>query len=160
MTIKAGAPIIEALNEVLTSELTAINQYFCHAKMCKNWGYERLYRELWQESVGEMKHADVLIDRILYLEGIPNMQRLAKVRIGETIPEMLAADKALEEDAIPRLNRGIALCRESGDNGTRSLLETILVSEEEHLDWIESQLDQIHQMGLSHYLSLQVRSEG
>ena len=159
MAVKAGQPIIDLLNEVLTAELTAINQYFCHAKMLQSWGYDRLYKKVWHESIDEMKHADEVIERVLYLDGIPNMQRLFKVRIGEDVKEMLLADKALEEEAIPRLNAGIALCRDQGDNGTRHLLEAILVGEEEHLDWLEAQLDQIDQMGVQNYLAVQVRKE-
>lgn len=152
--------VITLLNEVLTAELTAINQYFLHAKMCGNWGYQRLYKKIWDESIDEMKHADQLIERILYLEGLPNVQRLGKVNIGEDVKEILECDLALEYEALPRLNEGIALCREEGDNGTRHLLEEILVSEEEHTDWLEAQLEQIEQMGLERYLSVQVREEG
>ena len=149
--------IVTLLNEVLTAELTAINQYFVHAKMCANWGYDRLAKKIRHESIDEMKHADVLIDRILYLGGVPNAQRIGKINIGETVPEQFAADLALEQDAIPRLNAGIAACREAGDNGTRALLEEILVSEEEHLDWLETQLELIAQIGPQNYLAQQVR---
>lgn len=148
--------IISALNEVLTAELTAINQYFVHAKMCQNWGYAKLAAKIRAESIDEMKHADQLIDRILYLGGVPNVQRLWKVNVGETVPEQLTVDLALEHDALPRLNKGVALAVERGDNGTRALLEEILVSEEAHTDWLEAQLDQIEQMGLQNYLSIQV----
>ncbi len=148
--------VIRVLNEVLTGELTAINQYFVHAKMCQNWGYMRLAGLLRAESIDEMKHADQLIDRILYLDGVPNLQRLHKVNVGETVPEQLACDKALEDEAIPRLAEGIEICRAEGDHGSRVLLEQILVSEEVHLDWIEAQLGQIEQMGVQNYLALQV----
>jgi len=151
--------IITLLNEVLTAELTAINQYFCHAKMCENWGYARLAHKIRHESIDEMKHADQLIDRILYLGGVPNMQRLGKINIGETVPEQLAVDLALEQEAIPRLNAGIATCRDSGDNGTRHLLEEILVSEEEHADWLEAQLELIDQLGAQNYLAQQLHDE-
>jgi bacterioferritin len=152
--------IIEALNEVLTAELTAINQYFVHAKMLQNWGYERLYKKVWHESIDEMKHADQLIERILYLGGVPNVQRYWKVNVGETVDEQLKVDLELEYDALPRLNKAIALCRDRADNGTRALLEEILRSEEEHTDWLEAQLEQVATMGLQNYLSVQVRSEG
>jgi bacterioferritin len=148
---------IAILNEVLTAELTAINQYFLHSEMCENWGYERLHKIVRGHSIGEMKHAEQIMQRILFLGGIPNVQRLGSINIGETVPEQLASDMALEKDALPRLNTGIAHCHESGDNGTRALLEEILVSEEEHVDWIESQLDQIEQMGVPNYLALQVK---
>ena len=157
MAVKAGKAIIDLLNEVLTAELTAINQYFLHAKMMENWGYQRLYEKIYHESIDEMKHADRLIERILYLDGVPNVQRLGRVRIGENPEEMMRADVALEEEAIPRLNDGIALCRDQGDNGTRHLLEEILVSEEEHLDWLEAQLHQMNEVGLQNYLSTQIR---
>lgn len=154
----ARREVISALNEVLTAELTAINQYFVHAKMCKSWGYDRLYKYVWKESIDEMKHADALIDRILYLEGVPNVQRYWKVNIGETVPEQLRLDKALEDAAIPRLNRAIELCRAMGDNGTKVLLEGILVSEEEHLDWLEAQLGLIAQIGEAQYLAQQLHA--
>jgi len=148
--------IIAALNEVLTAELTAVNQYFLHAKMCKNWGYLKLASKIRKESIDEMKHADELIDRILYLDGIPNVQRYWKVNIGETVPEQFEADKALEEAAIPRLNDAIRLCVAKGDNGTRALLERILVSEEEHLDWLETQIRLVESLGLAGYLAQQL----
>ncbi|MBX2803113.1 MAG: bacterioferritin [Myxococcales bacterium] len=156
MAVKAGKDIIDALNEVLTAELTAINQYFLHAKMLQNWGYGRLFEKLHHESIDEMKHADQVIDRILYLDGVPNVQRLGKVRIGENPEEIFKCDMLLEEEAIPRLNTAIALCRDQGDNGTRHLLEQILVDEEEHLDWIETQLHLIGELGLKGYLAEQI----
>ena len=154
---KAGKPIIDALNDVLSAELTAINQYFLHAKMLENWGLMRLAGKLRAESIDEMKHADAVIDRILYLDGLPNLQRLGKLRIGETVPEMFACDMQLELEAIPRLNEAVALCREHADNGTRALLEQILVDEEEHLDWIEAQQTLIAQVGLQGYLAEQIK---
>lgn len=154
---RANAKVIEALNDVLTAELTAINQYFIHAKMLANWRYDRLAAYVRHESIDEMKHADAVIDRILYLGGVPNMQRLSKINVGETVPEQFQCDKALEEAAIPRLNHAVALCREEGDNGTRALLEKILTEEEEHLDWLEAQLEQIDAMGLGNYLAEQIR---
>jgi len=157
---RAKSPaVIALLNEILTAELTAINQYFLHAKMCENWGLDRLYKKIYAESIDEMKHADALISRILYLDGLPNVQRLGKVNIGEDVGELLRCDLALEHEALPRLNAGIALCREEGDNGTRALLEEILVSEEEHTDWIETQLGLIDRIGLQNYLSEQLGAD-
>ncbi len=148
--------VIELLNEVLTAELTAINQYFLHAKMCDNWGYRRLAHTIRDESIDEMKHAETLTERVLYLEGIPNLQRLSPLRIGETVPEQLGNDLAVEMSALQRLNDGIALCVRLGDNGTRELLEDILVEEEHHVDWLETQLETIRQIGLEHYLAQQL----
>jgi bacterioferritin len=156
MSVKSGPAIIEALNEILTGELTAINQYFVHAKMLQNWGYIKLYQKVRAESIDEMKHADMLIDRILYLEGVPNLQRLGKINVGETVKEQFESDMGLEHSAIPRLNAAIALCREHGDNGTRLILDGILASEEEHLDWLETQLGLIGQIGEPNYLSQQI----
>jgi bacterioferritin len=148
--------VIELLNDVLTGELTAINQYFLHAKMCDNWGYKRLAAHVRDESIDEMKHAETLTERLLYLEGIPNLQRLSPLRIGETVPEQLGNDLAVEMAALQRLNDGIALCTRLGDNGTRELLEDILVEEEHHVDWLETQLETIRQIGLEHYLAQQL----
>ena len=145
------------LNEVLTAELTAINQYFIHARMCENWGYERLWKTTREESIGEMRHADELIERILYLEGVPNLQRLGKVNVGETVPEQLRLDLEVEKDAIKRLNDGIELARSVGDNGTRELLEGILEGEESHANWLETQLTLIAQVGESNYLAQQIK---
>ncbi len=156
--MKGNKKVIDLLNEVLSWELTAINQYFIHAKMCENWGYLRLGDLIEKEAVGEMKHAEELIERVLYLEGVPNVQRLQKVNVGETVPEQLTLDRTLEVDAIARLNKGLALCVEVGDNGSRELLEQILTAEEEHLDWIETQLSLIASIGEAHYLAQQVRS--
>jgi bacterioferritin len=149
--------IIELLNEVLTAELTAVNQYFLDAKMMSNWGYDRLGSKFRAESIDEMKDADELIERILYLDGMPNLQRLSTIRVGETAPEKLALALELEHEAIERLNRGIALCVERGDNGSRELLEQILTGEEDHADWLESQLELIRQLGEPHYLAQQIR---
>ena len=151
--------VIELLNEVLTGELTAINQYFIHAKMCADWGYARLAKKVRDESIDEMKHADELVHRILYLDGLPNLQRLGKVNVGETVPEQLELDLQIEKDALKRLNDGIALCRDLGDNGSRELLERILVSEEEHVDWIETQIGLIEKLGESAYLAEQIHAE-
>ncbi len=157
--MKGNKKIIEALNDILTSELTGINQYFIHYRMCKNWGYERLAKYSYQESVGEMKHADQVIERILFLDGIPNMQRLSKVCVGETVPEQLKLDLKLEMDAVKRLNAAVKLSRELGDNGSRELFEEILTSEEEHIDWLEAQLELIRQVGDKMYLAQQIHEE-
>ena len=155
--MKGDAKIIELLNDVLTNELTAINQYFLHARMCRNWGYARLAEHIKKESIDEMKHADRLIERVLYLEGLPNVQRLGKVLIGQSVHEILKNDHALETTAIPMLNKGLGLCRELGDNGTEDLLRHILTSEEEHVDWLEAQFDLIAQVGEQNYLAQQIR---
>lgn len=158
--MKVSQKVIDLLNEVLTNELTAINQYFLHARMCQNWGYERLWHQVRDESIDEMKHADRVIARMLYLEGFPNVQRLGKVTIGQTVDEQLKLDRALEQHAIPVLNQGIATCRQEGDNGTAELLEDILEDEEEHLDWLEAQLTLVDQVGLQNYLAEQIKHEG
>jgi len=152
-----GSPaVIEVLNEILTAELTTINQYFIQAKMCSNWGYERLAKKVYDESIDEMKDADAIIERILYLDGVPNMQRLGSVKVGETVLEQLELALETETEAIARYNRGVALCVAEGDNGTRELLEGHLTGEEEHADWLESQLELIRQVGLENYLAEQI----
>ena len=155
--MKAAKGIIDLLNDVLTAELVAINQYFADAKMCENWGYERLAKKFRDESIDEMRDAEELMDRILFLDGVPNMQRLGTVRIGESVPEKLTIALDLERQAIERLNKGIARCTDAGDNGTREILEKILDGEEEHADWLETQLDLIRQVGEAHYLAQQIR---
>jgi bacterioferritin len=155
--MKGSGKIVELLNEVLTAELTGINQYFVHAKMCDNWGYERLAEAIRKESMEEMKHADELIERILFLEGVPNMQRLGKVKVGEKVAEQLKLDRALELEAVTRLNKAIALATDVGDNGSRELFEDILESEEDHVDWLEAQLELIQQVGEQNYLAQQMR---
>ena len=157
--MKGHKKILELLNDVLTSELTSVNQYFLHAKMCANWGYRRLHKKIHEESIGEMKHADELMERILYLEGLPNVQRLYKISVGETVPEQLSLDRDTEVEAIARLNKGIALCVELADNGSRELLEKILVGEEEHLDWLETQLSLIATLGDTQYLAQQLHDD-
>lgn len=154
--MQGDAEVIELLNEVLTSELTAVNQYFIHAKMLENWGFSRLAEHARHESIDEMKDADAVIERILFLEGVPNMQRLNPVRVGETVPEQLQLDLDLERSAIERYNRGIALCVAKGDNGSRELLERKLVGEESHADWLEAQIELISQVGLENYLATQI----
>ena len=154
--MKGNADVIQVLNDVLCAELTAINQYFIHAMMNHNWRYERLAKHAREESIGEMKHAEELIDRILYLEGTPNMQKYMKVNVGKTVKEQHQLDLALEKDAVERLNRGLELAREKGDNGTRLVLEKILAAEEEHVEWIEAQLEQIETIGVENYLAQQI----
>ncbi|HSF14192.1 MAG TPA: bacterioferritin [Vicinamibacteria bacterium] len=154
--MKGDSEIIETLNAVLTSELTAINQYFVHAKMCENWGYRKLAKKKREESIEEMKHADELIERILFLDGIPNMQRLNPVRVGEEPVEQHKLDLDLELEAQKRLNDGIALCRDKADNGSRELLERILEDEEEGIDWLEAQLHLVNEVGRERYLAEQM----
>jgi bacterioferritin len=151
--VQGDPEIIEALNEVLTAELTAINQYFIHHKMCENWGYQRLSKKKHDESIGEMKDADAVIGRILYFDGVPNMQRMNPVRVGEDPIEQHQLDLAVEKDAIERLNDAISLCRKKGDNGTRELLEEILKGEEAGADWLESQLHLVEEVGKKQYLA-------
>ena len=150
--------VIELLNEVLTAELTAINQYFVDGKMFANWGYERLGAQFHEESIDEMKDADALIERILYLGGVPNLQRLGSVRVGETPIEKLQLALELEHAAIDRLNRGGALCTARADSGSRDLCARILAGEEEHADWLEGQLELVRQVGDANYLAQQIRT--
>ena len=148
--------VIELLNDVLTAELTAINQYFVDAKMLDNWGIAKLAEHFRDDSIDEMKDADELIERILYLDGVPNLQRLGTVRVGETVTEKLELALDLEKAAIERLNAGIDRCTAAGDHGSRELLEKILHGEEEHADWLETQLAAIEQAGLQNYLAQQL----
>ena len=154
--MQGNVDVIEALNDVLTSELTAVNQYFVHHKMCENWGYQKLSSKKRSESIEEMKHADEMIARILFLDGVPNLQRLASVRVGENPVEQHRLDLALELEAVERLNKAIALARESGDNGTRDLLESTLEDEEESVDWLEAQIHIIEEIGAERYLAEQI----
>jgi bacterioferritin len=154
--MQGNEQVIEALNEILTAELTAINQYFIHHRMCENWGFLRLSSKKREESIEEMKHADDVIERILFLDGVPNMQRLSPVRVGEDPIEQHRLDLALELDAVERLNKAILLARESGDNGTRELAERILIQEEESVDWHEAQLHLVEQVGREGYLAEQM----
>ena len=151
--MKGSQRVIDTLNDILTAELTAINQYFIHAKMCGNWGYKRLYKAIYDESIDEMKHADDLIERILFLEGVPNVQRYNKVTVGETVKEQFELDLAMEYAAVDRFRKAIPLCREESDEATAEMLEHMLVSEEKHADWIETQLGLIEQVGLQNYLA-------
>ena len=154
--MQGDARVIEVLNEVLTNELTATNQYYLHYAMQKNWGFTRLAQHTYDESIDEMKHADLLIHRILFLEGHPNLQRIGSIRIGERVREQFEADMAIEVFAIDTLRRGIQVCREADDTVTRQLLESILSSEEEHIDYLETQLSLMDGLGDQQYLALQV----
>ena len=154
--MKGHDQVIEILNQVLTNELTAINQYFIHAKMCEDWGYSVLGAKIRAESIDEMRHADELISRILFLDGVPNLQRLGKVNVGQTVKEQLELDLALEYKAIEYLNENTNAVREVGDHGSSELLKNILVSEEEHTDWIESQLELMGQVGEQNYMAQQI----
>ncbi len=157
--MKGDADIIALLNEVLSSELTAINQYYAHYKMCENWGYRALARKKREESIEEMKHADEVIARVLFLDGIPNMQRIFQINIGRDPVEQHRFDLDVELAARSRLNDGIALCVARGDNGTRALLEHILREEEESIDWLEAQLHLVDQVGAERYLAEQIYEE-
>jgi bacterioferritin len=154
--MQGDARIIELLNEVLTGELTAINQYFVHAKMCGNWGFGRLEEKIREESIEEMKHAEALVDRILFLDGVPNLQRLGNLLVGETVEEQFASDLAVEMRAVELLRTCIAAAMEAGDTGSRELFEHILVNEEEHIDWLETQQAAIERTGIENYLAEQL----
>jgi bacterioferritin len=155
--MKGNEKVLELLNLLLTNELTAINQYFIHAKMCENWGYERLAAKIREESINEMHHADAVIGRILFLEGVPNLQRYNKLRVGETVKEQLQCDLDLEYAAIKFLNDGIEAARSVGDNASEDLMKKILVGEEQHTDWLETQLELIRQVGEQNYLAQQMK---
>ena len=153
--MKGNAKVIEVLQEALKAELTAINQYFVHAEMCENWGYHRLSEVTKKEAIDEMKHAEKLIERILFLEAVPNMT-FFKIKIGETVQKQLENDLALEIDAVRRYNEGIQICRQQGDNGSRDLIQQLLENEETHVDFLETQLHLIGEVGLDNYLSEQM----
>jgi len=155
--MKGDPEVLDVLGDVLAAELTAINQYFVHAKMLDNWGYKRLAEHKRKESIEEMHDADAIMERILYFDGVPNMMRMNPVKIGEDAVEQHRADLALETEAIARLNRGIAICRDKADNGTRELLERILKGEEEAADWLETQLHLVEELGKERYLAEQIK---
>jgi len=157
--MRGNDQIIKLLNEVLKAELTAINQYFLHAEMCENWGYERLAAHTRKESIEEMRHAEILIERILFLEGTPNMTELFPLSIGSNVKAQLESDLALELDAVPRLNQCIRAAVEVGDEGSRELFEKILLDEEEHVDYLEAQLQLVNDVGLANYLAQQMHKE-
>jgi bacterioferritin len=154
--MKGDAKIIVILNEVLKAELTAINQYFLHGEMCENWGYQRMAKHTRKESIEEMQHAEILMERILYLDGTPNISDYFKINIGQNLKQQLQNDLDLEYNAVKRLNNGIKQCVASGDNGSRELLEKILVDEEHHIDWLEGQLYMIKEMTYENYLAQQL----
>jgi bacterioferritin len=154
--MKGDSKVIALLNKALGNELIAINQYFLHAKMYKDWGMTNLAEYEYHESIDEMKHADLLLDRSFFLEGLPNLQDLGALRIGEDTKEMLECDLALEHDAIPDLRDGVSYCEEVNDNVSRALFNSILESEEEHVDWLESQLGLIEKMGIENYIQAQI----
>lgn len=151
--MKGEAEVIKQLNKALANELTAINQYFLHSRMYGNWGYKALAEHEYEESIDEMKHADLLIERILFLDGLPNLQKLNKLLIGESPKEVLACDLKLEQAALPDLKNGIALCEKVSDYVSRDLFESILKSEEDHIDWLETQLELIEKLGEERYLA-------
>ena len=158
--MKAKEGVIDLLNKVLTADLTAINQYFVHAKMCENWGYERLHHHVRDRSIDEMKDADELIGHILYLEGVPNVQRLGTVHVGETVPEQFKLDLKAEQEMLKILSDGVAHCTKAGDFTTRHMLEDMAKDVDAHIDWIETQLETIKQVGVENYLSEQIKKEG
>jgi bacterioferritin len=155
--MKGAAEVIALLNEVLKGEITAISQYFLHASMCKNWGYMGLYKKMYEESIEEMRHAQQLIDRILFLEGIPVMNEPFKVAVGHDVKDMFEKDLQVEAAGLPRLKRGVALCLELEDTGTREMLEHILVDSEEHVEWLETQLRLIEQVGQENYCAQHIQ---
>jgi bacterioferritin len=154
--MKGDPKVLTMLNTVLKAELTAINQYFLHAEMCENWGYERLAEHTRKESIEEMRHAEKLMERILYLEGTPNMTDYFKIMIGKDVPAQFKNDLQLEYDAVKRLNDFVEQCRLLGDNGSRDLLQHILEDEEQHIDWLEAQIGMIDEIGIQNYLAQQI----
>lgn len=158
--MKGNVQVIAVLNQVLRKELTGINQYFIHARMCANWGYGKLKKALWDESIGEMKHADQIIERILFLEGTPNISDYDKITVGSGVKQQLENDLGLEIAALTVLRPGIKTCIEASDDASRELLEHILVDEEKHVDWIETQLHQISEVGYQNYLAQQISDNG
>ena len=157
--MQGSKKVIDALNAGLTIELTAINQYFCQSRMCKNWGLNRLAKHHYEESIDEMKHAQLLIDRIIFLEGVPEIARYDVIRVGTSVPEQFENDLQLETKGVRTYNEAIALCIKESDGGSHELLSKILVESEEHVDWLESQIDLISKVGLENYLITQVGEE-
>jgi len=157
--MKGDAKVIAVLNQALKAELTAINQYFLHAEMCENWGYEKLAHHTRKESIEEMQHAEKLMEHILFLDGTPNMSDYFKINIGQNVKAQMENDLQVEYDAVKRLNEGIAVCVKAGDNGSRELLEGILTDEEEHIDYLEAQLHSIQEMGIENYLAQQLHEK-
>ncbi len=157
--MQAKEGVVELLNQILTIDLTAINQYFVHAEMCRNWGYDRLYHKLRESSIDEMKDAQRIIEHILYLEGMPNLQRLGTVRVGENAQEDLQLNLESERNAVATFTTAIAHCAQVGDYTTRGILEEMVRDEEEHIDWLETQLETIRQIGLENYLAQQIHEE-
>ncbi len=158
--MKGDPKVLKALNDVLRKELTGINQYFMHSRMCRNWGYQALDQFIWTESIEEMRHADQIINRILLLDGVPNVAGYDKIMVGKNVKEQLENDLGLEDGAIKVLHAGIATCHEAGDHVSRDLLEKILSDEEHHMDWIEAQLHLIQEVGQENYLAQQIYSAG
>ena len=157
--MQAKEGVIDVLNRILTVDLTAVNQYFLHAKMCEHWGYERLHHTVRQRSIDEMRDVEALIEHILFLEGVPNMQRLGTVTVGEAVPEQFEADLAAEQEMLALLTEGVTHCARVEDYTTRDMLETMLQDVDEHIDWIETQQELIRQVGLERYLSEQIKKE-
>ncbi len=157
--MQGNVNVIAALNEALKEELTAINQYFLHAEMCENWHYDKLGEHIKKQSIDEMKHAEALIERILFLDATPNMTELLHLTVGQNVKVQLESDLNLEIAAVGMYNRAIQTCREEGDNASRELFERLLKDEEEHVDWLEAQLHQIKEMGYERYLGQQIREE-
>ncbi|MEW6301701.1 MAG: bacterioferritin [Thermodesulfobacteriota bacterium] len=155
--MKGSPEVIKQLNETLKGELAAISQYFLHASLCKKWGYLRLYKKIYEESLEEMRHAEQLVDRILFLEGLPIMNEPFAIRVGRNVREILENDLALEREGLPELKKGVALCLEQADTGTRELLEHMLVSAEEHIRWLEAQTSLIQTVGYENYCAQQIQ---
>jgi len=155
--MQGDGKMIQYLNQILVNELTAINQYFLHSRMCQNWGFQGLGKKIYEESIEEMRHADALIKRVLFLEGLPNLQALGKLMIGEDVPEVLRSDLALERNGHPLCKEAIAYAESIGDYVSRLLIQDILEDEEEHIDWLETQLGLLDKLGLENYLQSQLR---
>jgi len=158
--MKGKSEVINALNEMLQEELCAINQYMIHAEMCENWGYKKLGKYIKKQSIGEMKHAEALMERILFLEGLPNVNNTLKVHVGKDVPQQIENDLTLEKGAVAAYNHAIETCRKAGDNASADFLLVVLKDEEEHVDFLETQLEIISKIGLENYLTQQIELEG